>query len=205
VCKHNFCWDIEWLELQPNLNIRLLPIQRDNISNLIIWNNNLNEIISRHFVAKYNFSNYTHFYTSSFKTPVKPLLLLCSQVQKRTGFHNLPVPPSNILSWSMRLYGNQATRNDEEDSVHQRFPWCRPVATDNVCNIIPLAGDFKREGLWMEANLQPNISDYSFLCRTFRALSCSKLHRALGYTSSELRVRQTDLGTKVPFRGLPLF
>jgi len=105
----------------------------------------------------------------------------------------------------MRLCGNQATCNDEEESPPQRFPLYRPVATDNVCNVIPLAGDFKREGLWMETNLQPNISDYSFLCRTFRGLDCSKLLRALCHPSSEIRARQTDPGTEEPVRGLLLF
>jgi hypothetical protein len=159
------------------------------------------DILSRNIIFQISFT----FMSCLLKRLSKTLLLPCPQVQKRTAFHILPVPPSNILSRSMRLCGNQATRNDEENSVHQRFPWCRPVATDNVCNIIPLAGDFKREGLWMETNLHPNISDYSLLCRTFSGLSYSKLHRALAYTSLELRERQTDLETEVPFRELPLF
>lgn len=85
----------------------------------------------------------------------KTVILLCRQVQKRNEFHWLPLPPNSILSWTMRLCGNQATCNEEEESLQQRFPLCRSVATDNVCNVIPQPEILKEKGFeWRQTSNQ---------------------------------------------------
>jgi hypothetical protein len=82
-----------------------------------------------------------------FKTPVKNPRLALSPSTETKWISQALCPSLQHSTLSMRLCGNQATCNDEEESLQQRFPLCRPVATDNVCNVIPLVGDFKREGI----------------------------------------------------------